>query len=456
MGNSMILIAFIISLAVIIITVVKFKLHPFLSLLVGSLIMGILSGMTPVSIMDNICSGFGGTMQDVGILIILGVILGELLHNSGATRNIADKLLGLLGVKNTPLAINITGYLICIPVFFDAAFVILIDLMRQLSKEGKIALNVLVCSLSVGMTMTHAMVIPTPGPTAVAGIVGANIAWFIFYSIIVSLPASLIAGVLYGKYLKKRHPAWGDVLNKSSVNPEAAEAVKNAPERKTASGTAGIFLILLPIILIIIGTVISMTISENSDIYPVVAFLSNTNVILLFTVFLAFFMLRKYLTFSFNDLVSNAAESVGSIIAIICAGGGFGSVISASGLGDYLVSTMQALGIPLIVLAFVLTQTLRMGLGSITVSLVTTAAVVAPLISQTGASPVLVGLAVCAGGIGLCMPNDSSFWTISKFSKFSFGETVRVLTVSGTIAGFTAFAVILILNLFSGVLPGLH
>lgn len=445
----MILVAFIISLAIIIFTVVKFKLHPFLSLILGALLMGFLSGMNPAEIMDKICSGFGGTMTDVGILILLGVILGELLHNSGATRNIADKLLNLFGVKNTPLAINVTGYLICIPVFFDAAFVILIDLMRQLSKEGKIALNVLVCSLSLGMTMTHAMVIPTPGPTAVAGIVGANIAWFIFYSLIVSLPSSFIGGVVYGKYLAK-HPAWGNANDTAPLVP-INDADTKDKEQETASGYTGIFLILLPIVLIIAGTVVKSFIDN-----PIIEFVSNTNVILLFTVFLAFFMLRKYLTNSFNDIVSNAAESVGSIIAIISAGGGFGTVISASGLGDYLVNGLQSLGIPLIVLAFVLTQVLRMGLGSITVSLVTTAAVVAPLIASTGASPVLVGLAVCAGGIGLCMPNDSSFWTISKFSGFSFGETVRTLTVSGTIGGFTAFAIILILNMFSGILPGLH
>lgn len=451
----MILAAFIISLAFIIISVVKFKLHPFLSLLLGSLIMGLLSDMTPTDTLSNICSGFGGTMEDIGILILLGVILGELLHNSGATRNIAEKLLTFFGVQNTPLAINITGYLICIPVFFDAAFVILIDLIRQLSKEGKIALNVLVCSLSVGMTMTHAMVIPTPGPLAVAGIVGANIAWFILYSIIVSLPSSLIAGVVYGKYLE-RHPAWGNALEETASSANVNMNTAEETPRETASGTLGIFLILLPIILIMIGTVLEMQLDSSSAVYPVIEFLSDTNVILLFTVFLAFFILRKYLTDSFNNIVSTAAESVGSIIAIIAAGGGFGSVISESGLGDYLVNVLQSFGIPLIVLAFLLTQVLRLGLGSITVSLVTTAAVVAPLISATGASPVLVGLAVCAGGIGLCMPNDSSFWTISKFSNFSFGETVRVLTVSGTIAGVTSFIIILLLSAFSGILPGLH
>nr|WP_308000188.1 gluconate:H+ symporter [uncultured Merdimonas sp.] len=452
MGENMLLAAFLVSLAAIIFSVVKLKLHPFLSLLIGSLLMGFLSGIHPNEILEGICAGFGGTMGDVGILILLGVILGELLHNSGATRNIAGRLLKLFGVANTPLAINITGYLICIPVFFDAAFVILIDLMRQLSQKGKIALNVLVCALAIGMTMTHAMVIPTPGPVAVAGIVGANIAWFIFYSIIVSLPASLIGGVLYGKYLK-RHPAWGNALE-----DEQQEVPAKAPEtaeEEGASGTTGIFLILLPIVLIILGTVLQTVVKESAPVYPVIQFCSDTNVILLFTIFLAFFILRRYLTASFNDLTSTAAESVGSIIAIICAGGAFGEVIGMSGLGDYLVESMRSLGIPLIVLAYLLTQVLRMGLGSITVSLVTTAAVVAPLIAQTGDSPVLVGLAVCAGGVGLCMPNDSSFWTINKFSKFSFGETVRVLTVPGTIAGITGFCIILVLYLFRSVLPGL-
>ncbi len=137
----MILTAFIIALAFIIISVVKFKLHPFIALLLGAIIMGGLGGMDLSVTMDTICSGFGGTMGDIGILILLGVALGELLHNSGATKNIANYLLSVFGVKNTPLAMNIAGYLICIPVFMDAAFVILIDLLKQLSKEGKIVLN---------------------------------------------------------------------------------------------------------------------------------------------------------------------------------------------------------------------------------------------------------------------------------------------------------------------------
>ena len=452
----MLLVAFIVALAFIIISVVKFKLHPFISLLLGGIIMGALGGMDLTETMSTICGGFGSTMGDIGILILLGVALGELLHNSGATKNIANQLLSWLGVKNTPLAMNIAGYLICIPVFMDAAFVILIDLLKQLSKEGKIVLNTLVCALIVGLLTTHAIVIPTPGPLAVASALGANIAWFIFYSLIISLPASLIGGVVYGKWLGKKYPAWGCVTPNETL-PDGPDAVANLKEdRPTAGGSLGIFLILLPIILIIAGTIAKMQISEDSAIYTAICFVSDTNVIMLVVVFVAFFALRKYLVDSFDTIVSNAAESVGSIIAIICAGGAFGSVISASGLGDFLVSTLQSFGVPVILLAYLLALILHMGLGSITVALVTTSAVVAPLIASAGLSPVLVGLAICAGGMGMGMPNDSSFWTVNKFSGLNVAETFRALTIPVTIASLVAFGVVLLLSLGQGFLPGLY
>lgn len=458
--NHSILITFIVSLAFVIISVVKLKLHPFLSLIIGAIIMGFGCQMDMSAVMGEICSGFGGTMGDIGILILLGVCLGALLENSGATKNIARMFLRILGKKKTPLAINLTGYLICIPVFSDAAFIILIDLVKELSKDGKIALKYLVCAFTLGLTMTHAMVIPTPGPLAVAGTVGANIGWFIFYSLIVSLPASYIGGVLYGRTMA-RGPVWGDTPDKLSTIAELEETKAKAEELSkddpnTASGPMGAFLILLPIILIIAGTIANMMCPETSSAYTVVAFLSDTNFILLVTVFVAYFMLRKYLTKSFSDIISGAAESVGSILAIIGAGGAFGAIIGLSGLSDYLVNGLQSAGIPIVALAFILSLVLHMGLGSITVALVTTSAVLAPVIPQVGASPVLVGLAICAGAIGLCMPNDSLFWTAGRFCKFSFMDTVRVVTVSQTIAAFVSLAMILLLSAFSGILPGLY
>ena len=168
--------------------------------------MGVCSGLDPMAIIKTSCKGFGDTMGDIGIIILLGVAMGQILHESGCTREIANTMLRLCGREKSALALNLTGYIISIPVFFDAAFVILIGLIREMAREGKLALNTLVTALVVGLTCTHALVIPTPGPVAVAGNMGADIGWFIVYGVLIALPASLIGGVLYGKFLGRKSP----------------------------------------------------------------------------------------------------------------------------------------------------------------------------------------------------------------------------------------------------------
>ncbi len=168
-GNLSLILAFLVSISVVLALVIKFKLHPFLSLFIGCLLMGVCSGLDPMAIIKTSCKGFGDTMGDIGIIILLGVAMGQILHESGCTREIANTMLRLCGREKSALALNLTGYIISIPVFFDAAFVILIGLIREMAREGKLALNTLVTALVVGLTCTHALVIPTPGPVAVAG-----------------------------------------------------------------------------------------------------------------------------------------------------------------------------------------------------------------------------------------------------------------------------------------------
>lgn len=187
----------------------------------------------------------------------------------------------------------------------------------------------------------------------------------------------------------------------------------------------------------------------------VVSFFGNTNIVLLITVFVAYFSLREHLPEPFDTVVSRGAESVGSILAIIGAGGAFGAVIGASGISTAIVDVMQSWSIPVILLGFLMSQCLRIGLGSITVSIVTASAVLAPVASQLGASPVLVGLAICCGGIGLGLPNDSGFWTICKMSGLSTKQAFLVYPIPTLISGLVGLAVLLILNMFASSLPGL-
>ena len=438
MSLGLLLAIFAVALIFVLVSIIKFNLHPFLSLLLGGLIMGILAGMPLTDVSTGLASGFGSTMQSIGILIILGVALGNLLHLSGCTSQIAALMLKATGQKRAGLAVNLTGYIVSIPVFFDAAFVILVNLVKSLSRKGKIPFVSLVTALAVGLITTHALVIPTPGPVAVAGTMGANVGWFLLYSIIVSLPASIVGGVVYGKILGKNEKYANDFANAFDDVDEEAEITsdKNLP-----SGGLGIFLIFLPIFIILLGTIASMICEEGTMAYTVFAFLGDKNIALLIGVLVAFFALRKYIKESFNEVVTDATTQSGAILAITGAGGAFGAIINA---------------VAMIIAAFVISQVLRAAQGSTTVALVTTSAIFAPIVAgMAGASPVLVGLAICAGGVGLSLPNDSGFWVVNRFSKFDVKQTMKVWTVGGTLSGVTALVIIIILSFFSSSLPGL-
>jgi len=456
MSLTMLLLVFLVALLFVLVSIIKFNLHPFLSLLIGGLIMGLLTGMNLMKIADSLAKGFGGTMEGIGIIIILGVALGTLLHESGCTGQIANLMLRVTGQQNTPLAIALTGYIVSIPVFFDAAFVILINLVKTLSRRGKVPFVSLVTALAVGLITTHAMVIPTPGPIAVAATMKVNIGWFLLYSIIVSLPAAIVGGVLYGKFLGAKEEYKNDFANAfDDVSEEAPATDANLP-----SGGLGIFLIFLPIVIILFGTIASMMFDKKSAAYVVFNFLGNKNIALLIGVLVAFVMLKGYLKQSFNDIISDACNQSGIILAITGAGGAFGKIINDTGIGKQLVAAMSGLtggaGMAIIISAFIISQVLRAAQGSTTVALVTTSAIFAPVMaSLPNVSPVLVALAICAGGIGLSLPNDSGFWVVNRFSKFSVKQTMQVWSAGGTVSGVTALIVLLIISALSGSLPGL-
>jgi gluconate:H+ symporter, GntP family len=458
MNLATLLLVFAVCLIFVLVSIIKFKLHPFLALLFGGLLMGIFSGMKLADVAGGLASGFGSTMEGIGIIIILGVALGHILHISGATGQIASLMLRLTGQKNSPLAVALTGYIVSIPVFFDAAFVILVNLIKSISRKGKVPFITLVTALSVGLITTHALVIPTPGPIAVASTMGVNIGWFLLYSIIVSLPAVLVGGVVYGVFLGKKKEYANDFANNFDDVDVAEES--NTKNTKLPSGGLGIFLIFLPIVIILSGTVASLMLPKESAAYAFFNFIGNKNIALLIGLVVAYICLRPYIKQSFNEIITEAATQSGIILAITGAGGAFGKIINNTGIGTTLVEGMTGLtagaGIAMIIAAFVISQVLRAAQGSTTVALVTTSAIFAPIIAgMASVSPVLVGLAICAGGIGLSLPNDSGFWVVNRFSKFSVNQTIQVWTVGGTVSGVTALVVIIILSLLTNVLPGL-
>ena len=435
------MIVFVISVVALLLLIIKVKMNPFLAMIIVSILSGFLVRMPIADIAGNITTGFGNTLASVGIVIGLGIIFGNILSEARATESIAKGLLKITGTKQAALAVTIAGFLISIPVFMDAAFVIMMPIVKYVAKESKKSLMTFICALGVGTIVGHALVIPTPGPVTVAGNMNANVSGFLLYSLIAGFFAILIAGYLYGKVFSK-YPAYeGDENMAASL--ESGSDIPSFGLSMTA--------LLFPIVLILVSNVIITIAPADSAVHGLFTFLGDKNIALLLGCIGAILMLKKNVAKDFNTIVVEAADSAGLILLITGGGGAFGRVISQSGIGDYLVTTMSDMNVSPIILGFALSALLRVSQGSTTVALVTTSGILGPAIAGTGASPVLVGLAICAGGIGFSLPNDSGFWVLSRFGGISVSDTLKSWTVGGTIASFVSFIIIYILSLIPGL-----
>lgn len=450
--GPMLLVIFVLSIALLLLLIIKFKWQPFLALILAAAITDLVVGMPLAKIPGTLTKGFGDTLAGIGMVIGLGVMLGQLLAASGATTRIAESVLKIFGKEKSTLAVTLIGWIVSIPVFFDAAFVILLPLLRQLSKKTKIAFASFVAALAIGLISTHSAVIPTPGPLVVAENFKLNLGLFFIYSVIITIPAALVGGWLYGMRLNKTITS-GPGAPLDELTPEETAAMEG--KHALPSTFLSFFLLALPIVLILLNTITAIAFDKENSIRLLFGFLGEKNIALFIAVIASAWLLRPYIRGDVNEEYISAIKSAGIIIFITGAGGAFGNSIKASGIGDYLVHTMTNWSVPLVIFGFILSQLLRSAQGSTTVALVTTSAILGPIVASQGGSGMLVALAICAGGIGLSLPNDSGFWVVNRFSNFGMKETFQVWTVGGTIAGVTALVATLVLGLFSGVLPGL-
>ncbi|MGG1684626.1 GntP family permease [Pseudalkalibacillus sp. NRS-1564] len=446
-GNTLILI-FLLSLVALFVLILKFKLEPFLALIGVAFGTALVIGIPIVEIPGIITSGFGNTLAGVGILIGLGVIFGQFLASSGAVEKIAQSVLKVFGAKKSAAGLALTGTAVSIPVYFDAAFVILTGLIKSLSRKTGISIVTFVTALGVGLIVSHSMIAPTPGPLVVAENTGSDLGLFIIYGLVCAIPATLVGGYFYGMFIGKR------VQSKPDDEAEQEVAVaREEPSKEISTGLAYAMLV-LPIALILANTV-SQLLVPGTTFASALAFVGDKNMALFISVIVAILVLTPYINAPKQSLYTEAINSAGVILLITGAGGAFGAVINQSGIGDHLIQTMQNWSIPALLLAFIFSQILRASLGSTTVALVTTSSILGPLALDLGVSPVLLGLAICAGGVGLSLPNDSGFWVVSRFGKLTVSETIKAWTIGGFIAGLSAFGMVYLLSLFSGILPGI-
>ena len=452
MSGPALIILFLASMVYLFVTIVRFKMNPFFSMISAAIAIGVLAGMDLNELVGGITSGFGSICAGLGIVVAMGFLLGGMLSEAGATDSLADATLRTFGEKRASLAMNITGYIVSIPVFYGSAYVILNPILSTLSRKTKKPIQVYITALSVGLLTTHCLVIPTPGPLSVAGTLGVNFGWFILYSLIVSIPGALIGGWLYGEFLGKKLYKYEEPVGEAATQSVPAE--KN--DTKRAPAGLAIAIIALPLLLIVFGTLIPMW-TSNPMAVSICKFLTAGNgvISLIISVAFAALTLRPYVKGSYAPLITKNFNEMGEIMLLLGAGGSFGAIIQET-INEVLATIDDFVwNVPLIVLAFLLCLLMRSALGSAAVAMVTTSSIVAPLCVQMGESGIVMGLAICAASMAFATPTDAAFWLGQKLNNLSFKDTWITHTFGNAIACVVMFAIVILLNMCRGFLPGL-
>ena len=381
-------------------------------------------------------------------------MLGKFMFESGGIESISNKILKAFGEKRSPIAVSLSGFITGIPVFGDVVYIMFAPMLRVLSKKTGISMVNFACAISVATTCTFALVLPTAPPLAVAGELGIEIGIFFFYALISALVGMIFGGIVYGAFLNKQDHKRNHFYTFEDLEVEEA-ALNTADNRQKMGAGKALSILLVPIILILLGSFVPLAVGEDAAITPIVKFLGDKNFAMMAGVIYATLISRKYLRQSITDIMTEAADQVGLILLITGAGGAFGKILQATGIADYVAGSLSQFSIPILVLCFLIAQIIRCAQGSTTVALMTTAAIMSSTIATSGVSPILCAIAICAGGIGLSLPNDSGFWAISRFFKISVTDTIRGWTIGGFVAGIAILIFVSILSLFQGFLPGL-
>ncbi len=434
-----ILIALVIVVILMVIAATKFNFHPFLSLLFAAIVMGFIGGLSESEVISTLMDGFGKTLGSIGIIIAFGTIIGAYLEKSGGARTLANWVLKIIGTKRSALAMNLTGFIVSIPVYCDSGFIILSSLIKAISKKTKIPLVVLGVSLAAGLYATHVFVPPTPGPLAAAAALDADLGMVILLGLVVAIPVSLV-GMFWAKYIGKKLTSKGE--EKVIVENESVRLPK------TSWSFAPI---VIPIILIALKSIAAYPTHPFGEafVFKLFNFIGNPVVALFIGVFLAFKLKGKETKETHFNWVTAGLKEAGIIILITGAGGAFGAILRATGIGDVIGASFSDMHLGLL-LPFIIAAVLKSAQGSSTVSIITTAAIIAPILESFGLDSslgrALSVLAIGAGAMTVSHLNDSFFWVVAQFTEMDTATALKSQTASTFFQGLTGIAIVMIIG----------
>ncbi|MEV5705254.1 gluconate:H+ symporter [Actinoallomurus sp. NPDC052274] len=443
-GHAQLLIAVLAGIAVIVVLITAFKMHAFLSLTIGSLVLGAVAAAPLDKVVDSFTKGLGSTVASVGVLIALGSILGKLLADSGGADQIVDTILARASGRAMPWAMVLIAGVVGLPLFFEVGIVLLIPVVLLVAKRGNHSLMRIGVPALAGLSVMHGLIPPHPGPLAAIGAVHADLGVTLALGILVAIPTVVISGPLFSRYAAR----WVDVPAPDRMVPQP-----NAEETGRRPGFgATLVTVLLPVALMLVKALVDIVIDDPKNMTQRVADVIGTPVIaLLAAVILALFTLGRPAGFTrerLSSVVDSSLAPIAGVLLIVAAGGGFKQTLVDIGVGQMIVDFSKHWSIPALVLGWLIAVAIRLATGSATVATVSAAGLVAPLASGMSSShTALLVLAVGAGSLFFSHVNDAGFWLVKEYFGLNVGQTVKTWSLMETIISVVAFVLVLLLSL---------
>ena len=438
--------AAIVGLILLLVLIIKFKVHAMVSILIGAIAIGLIAGMPASEIVNAVNDGIGNTLEGIALLIGLGSMFGAILEASGGAQTLAVTMVRKFGDQKAAWALGITGLIVAMPVFFDAGLIILIPLAFSLAKRTQRSTLYYAIPLLAGLAVGHAFIPPTPGPILVASMLGVDLGWVILIGTFCGTIAMIVAG-----------PIWGSICGKKYMVPvpERISSQEDFDDAKLPPFGTIVAIIMIPLLFIICDSVCGVILPEEHMIAVLFSFLGEPFVAMLIATVVAMLVLglkHGYNMEQLENIMTKSLEPTGLIMLVTACGGVLRYVLQYSGLGDLIGSAVSSMSLPLVVLAFLVAVLVRISVGSATVAMTMAAGIVSAIPGISELSPLYlacVTAAVAGGSTVLSHFNDSGFWLVKSLVGLDEKTTLKTWTVMETLVGVTGFLVALVISFFA-------
>lgn len=418
---------------------IAFRLNAFIALILVALGLGIAEGMTVKATITSVQNGVGSTLGSLALILGFGAMLGNLISESGAAQRITFSLIRQFGLKHIQWAVVLTGFLVGLPMFYNAGFVLLIPLIFSIAASTGLPLLYVGIPMAAALSVTHGYLPPHPGPTSIAILYKADIGLTLIYGIIVAIPAIIIAGPFFSRF----------ITHVKASPPPGLAPPRVFQDNEMPGYGISVFTALFPVLLMAVATIAGFVLPETSEVRKALEFIGDPAIALLLSVLLAVYTLGLNRGKKMDELMSTVTASISSIamiLLIIGGGGALKQVLVDSGVGTYITTLVSGLNFSPLILAWAIAAVLRICLGSATVAAITTAGIVLPVISSTGVSPELMVLATGAGSLMFSHVNDPGFWVFKEYFNLTIPQTLSTWSIMETIVSVMGLLGVLALN----------